>query len=132
MKHMKLFITLLLILIISNNFYAQDVNNGLTGYWSFDDEANVGQDLSQFGNDGVNLGGANTTGIVGNALEFDGASVFRVHNTVADNPELNFVEQGAISFWYKTTIGADNWMSVIRHEHHFTPLQMTQFDGGGN
>ena len=50
-----------------------DLNRGLVGYWSFDNQSDPGHDDSENGSNGVNHGATwVSNGISGGALEFDG------------------------------------------------------------
>ena len=51
-----------------------DLNDGLLGYWTFDEgNGSVANDYSGNGNHGSIVGASWTTGKCGNALEFDGS-----------------------------------------------------------
>ena len=54
---------------------APGVENGLVGYWRFDEERGLAaKDSSQRGNDGIITGARSAKGVIGGALQFNGVS----------------------------------------------------------
>jgi hypothetical protein len=95
---------------------------GLIGWWKFDGNAN---DSSGYANHGAENGNPTyVAGKFGQAISFDGVGDrIEVPATVADNPELFPATAISASAWVRTTVSADAFCSLIRHEFHFTPLQ---------
>ena len=78
-----------------------NVNNGLVGYWSFDeDTGSIAHDDSGNGYDGTINDASWTTGISGNALNFDGINdyVGLGYNT------FNSLTSGTVSAWIKLDV----------------------------
>jgi hypothetical protein len=77
------------------------INNGLVGYWSFDEISdNIVPDESENDNDGAISGAIEKTGISGLAIEFDGVNDEVI---VPNDSSLNFhnTNQFSISLWVK-------------------------------
>lgn len=88
-----LFMMLLFIFSISAT---ADLNDGLVGYWSFDDS--TASDLSGNGNDGTVYGATPVDGIIGPAFNFDGGNDYIDYgNTASLNPNSEIT----ISAWIK-------------------------------
>lgn len=78
-----------------------NVNNGLVGYWSFDEISDIiTPDESGNGNDGEIYGAIEKNGISGLAMEFDGVNDEVI---VPNDSSLNFhnTNQFSISLWIK-------------------------------
>ncbi len=101
------------------NNAAADLNDGLVGYWSFDEgEGSTAYDYSGNGNDGTINGASWTDGISGSALQFDGADDYVL---VGTNPVLAPTQSLTASAWvqfgsvsglaYAVSRGRDYWGS---------------------
>jgi len=78
-----------------------DVNDGLVGYWSFDEISGIiAPDESGNGNNGEIYGATETEGISGLAMDFDGVND---EILVSDDPSLNFhdTNQFSLSIWIR-------------------------------
>jgi len=76
-----------------------DLNEGLVGYWSFNEgNGDTAYDYSGNGNHGIINGASWTTGISGGALEFDGVDDYVY---VGDQDTLENTDQLTISLWSK-------------------------------
>jgi hypothetical protein len=95
----------------------------LIGWWKFDGNAN---DSSDNGNNGSEKGNPTyVAGKIGQAISFDGLSDrIEVPATLAGNPELFPAKAISVSAWVRTTVPASALCSLVRHELHFTPLQI--------
>jgi len=101
----------------------------MVGWWKFDGDAN---DSSGNGNNGTEIGDPTyAAGKIGQAISFDGeGDRIEVPATVAGNPELFPTRAISASAWVRATVSADGLYSLVRHEFHFTPLQV--FAGGAH
>ena len=101
----------------------------IVGWWKFDGDAN---DSSGNGNNGTENGDPTyVAGKIGQAISFDGeGDRIEVPATVAGNPELFPTRAISASAWVRATISANGAYSLVRHEFHFTPLQV--FSGGAH
>ncbi len=93
--------------------------DGLTAYWSFDNESEPGHDDSENGNNGTNHDAAwIPNGVRSGAMSFDGVDD---HMLVEDHPSLNFGDGDfTVSFWTKPS-------SLINY-HRF----VTKYDAGSH
>ena len=62
----------MLMVLLTTGIGHADLSDGLVGYWSFDNASDLGHDDSGNGNHGTVYGAVSTTGMVGNAMSFDG------------------------------------------------------------
>jgi hypothetical protein len=101
----------------------------LVGWWKFDGNAD---DSSGNGNNGDEKGEPTyVAGKIGQAISFDGEGArIEVPATVEGNPDLFPTRTISASAWVRTTVPANGPCSLIRHEFHFTPLQV--FKGGAH
>ncbi|MHC4586767.1 MAG: LamG domain-containing protein, partial [Planctomycetota bacterium] len=99
------------------------IDPNLIGWWKFDGNAN---DSSGNENNGTEKSKPTyVAGKIGHAVSFDGVSDrIEVNATLADNPELYPAKAISVSAWVRTTVSRDALCNVIRHDRHFTPLQM--------
>ena len=87
MRTKNLTICTVVVLLLTTSIGFADLSVGLVGYWSFDNAGNPAYDDSGNGHDGTVLG-VSTTGIVGNAMSFDGANGYiEVPHSDMLNPE---------------------------------------------
>ena len=81
------------------------LSNELTAYFSFDGNSN---DESGLGNNGEVHGATQTTGVSGQAYEFDGMNDYiAIQNLKFDSP--GEIEELSICGWVQTTFSGDNW-----------------------
>ncbi|MCK4342405.1 MAG: LamG domain-containing protein [Phycisphaerae bacterium] len=74
-----------------------DLNDGLVGYWTFDEgSGGVVHDLSGNGNDGTIVGAGWVEGVSGTALEFDGQNDFV---EVPDDASLDITGDISLAAW---------------------------------
>jgi len=119
---------LICLTFLSSFISAQEtLNDGLVGLWTFEDPHVLERDESGYKQDAVNNYVEVTTGIVGDhAALFNGStSNITIYNTVKWDPELNPATSVSASAWFRTEQKAENYASIIRHEKHFTPFQLT-------
>ena len=95
----------------------------LVGWWKFDGNTN---DSSDNGNNGTEKGDPTyVAGKIGQAISFDGRDDrIEVDATFADNLELFSAKAISVSAWVRSTVSGWALCSLIRHEFHFTPLQI--------
>ena len=128
-KHARrlLFITAMIVIPINILESQETLNDGLVGLWTFEDPHVLERDESGYKQDAVNNYVEVTTGIVGDhAARFNGTtSNITIYNTVKWDPELNPTKSVSASAWFRTKQKAENYTSIIRHEKHFTPFQLT-------
>ncbi len=97
---------------------AADLNEGLVGYWSFDEgEGGTAYDYSGNGHDGTIYGTAWTGGVSGSALYYDGLNAYVV---VPDSASIEITPDISISLW--VTVG-----SFVSEEH---PCLVTRYNAG--
>jgi hypothetical protein len=92
---------------------AQDLDPSVVIYFDFEDvSGNVAKDLSNTGNDGTIVGAKQVDGVVGKALEFDGAGA---HVMVPDNATIDITDGITLMSWiYKTEfVPANNGETMI-------------------
>jgi len=78
-----------------------NLNEGLVGYWSFDDSNEVGHDYSNEGNHGTNYGATwISEGKSNGALSFDGDDFLVVPNNSSLNTNISF----SVVAWFKPAI----------------------------
>ncbi|MCF6150567.1 MAG: hypothetical protein E3K37_18210 [Candidatus Kuenenia sp.] len=93
-----------------------DITTGLVGHWTFDD--GTATDNSGNGNDGTINGANQTTGIIGNALSFDGIDD---HVTVDDSASWDFAGKNiTVSVWFNVGV-TDNEQILLEHFTGGTP-----------
>jgi PKD repeat protein len=87
----------------NNTTVKADLTDGLVGYWNFDEgSGNILHDSSSYGNDGTIYGNPTwTTGISGNAINFDGINDWVDCGNDASLSPLTAITLAA---WYKPTI----------------------------
>jgi len=61
-------------------------------------------------------------GKIGSALSFDGVDDYV---DIGDPDPLEVTDYITVSFWFKSTVAADAYQSVVRHNRHTIPLQLT-------
>ena len=122
-----LYITAMIFIPINILESQETLNDGLVGLWTFEDPHVLERDESGYKQDAVNNYVEVTTGIVGDhAARFNGTtSNITIYNTVKWDPELNPTKSISASAWFRTKQKAENYTSIIRHEKHFTPFQLT-------
>ena len=83
------------------------------GYWPFDEgSGDVAADQAGLGLDGAIVGATWTTGLVGGALDFDGAS----SHVVLDHPELRPMDGMTLSVWVNPdVIHGGTWDTIVSH-----------------
>lgn len=96
-------VLLLVIIFLAAFVHAQ---NGLVAHWSFDEaEGDTLLDMSGMNNHGTNYGAVRVTGVIGNALYFDGENDYvRIPADGKAPPQhLRYLDKGSISLWFKAT-----------------------------
>lgn len=105
------------------------LNQGLVGYWSFDEgSGTIAHDSSGYGNDGSIYGATWTNGVSGDALSFDGIDDY-VEIVDANDLDLN---KFSIHFWIKApprTTGY--WGTVLVKGVEYTSENYGAFLGDG-
>ncbi|MCK4342404.1 MAG: LamG domain-containing protein [Phycisphaerae bacterium] len=87
-------------LLAAANIAAADLNDGLVGYWSFDEgEGGTAYDYSGHGNHGTIQGASWTSGISASALYFDGDADYV---DCGNGASLQFPGSVTVSVWVKT------------------------------
>jgi len=78
-----------------------DINEGLVGYWSFDDSSNPGHDDSGNNNDGTLFGSTWVdTGISGGGVSYDGIDDYV---EIPHDPSLDTNNAFSVLAWFKST-----------------------------
>jgi hypothetical protein len=88
-----------------------DLNDGLVGYWKFDDPSNLGLDSSGNGNNGTAYNATSVDGKIGTALEFSGNLDSYVE--VPPNDSLNPTDALTISLWAKELSPSPAYSAMI-------------------
>ena len=109
----------MLMVLLTTGIGHADLSDGLVGYWSFDNASDLGHDDSGNGNHGTVYGAVSTTGMVGNAMSFDGNGDYVV---VGDSDELDLTSSFTLSFWLNS--GSSN-ESILLSKH----VAHTDMDG---
>ncbi len=79
-----------------------DLNDGLVGYWSFDEgQEGTAYDYSGNGNHGAIEGASWTCGVCGSALYFDGVDDYV---SIADSPAFDVGDEITVGAWINTTV----------------------------
>lgn len=89
---------------------AEDLPEGLVGWWTFDDTLN---DVSEFQNNGQYIGNIQyVNGVSGQAVQLDGNSYVQIPSTES----LNISDEITIISWVRwdtTPINGDSWANVL-------------------
>ena len=89
-------------LLAATNGATADLNDGLVGYWRFDEgEGGTAYDYSGHGNHGTIEGAAWTDGIYGNALYFDGVDDYV---SIGDSPGFDTGDEITVGAWINTAV----------------------------
>lgn len=116
--------SILVILFIQPAISQQDA--ALVGYWSFDVEDDVVEDMSGNGNDGTITGDVSwVEGKIGSALEFTpGANV-----EIPDSDTLRDMDAYTIAMWVKLNEFAPAWNHIFEKDGSYA---ITMNTGGGD
>jgi hypothetical protein len=92
-------ITTAISLLLASPCLTADLNDGLVGYWSFDD--GTATDQSGNGNDGTIYGATLVAGISEQALDFDGSNDYVL---IPHDSTINFeqTDDFSVVLWFKT------------------------------
>jgi hypothetical protein len=111
---------LLLAVITGTGLEAQTIP-GAVGYWPLDDGAGtVAADASGLGNTGTISNGSWISGKVAGALSFAGTGRVNCGNASMLSPTTGIT----MACWIKTAQAATAFTSILRHDGHFTALQL--------
>ncbi len=103
---------------MSYYLYNETLNvSGLVGYWNFDRNTTLVNDLSGNNNDGTRVGGVNWTtgGKLGEGFYFDGVDDYV---NVPDSNSLDITSAISISAWIKTSTGSAQYI-ITKHDDSF-------------
>ena len=97
--------------------YPLDAQDGLVGYWSFDNlEGDYFKDHTEHNNNAIAFGAVMNPGVLGNALHFDGVADYVMIGDAEFNPPeiLMNMGEGSISLWFKVdSIPLDHGIAPI-------------------
>jgi hypothetical protein len=104
-----------LVTLLTTGIGYADLSTGLVGYWSFDNPANLGYDVSGNYNNGSITGGATaTSGVVGGAVHFNGSSYI----SIPDSSSLDLPGgSGTISAFVKVNLLSDDVGVVVKESN---------------
>ncbi|MYF98909.1 LamG domain-containing protein [Candidatus Poribacteria bacterium] len=125
-------LTILLPVLTSNPISAEIVTDGLVSYWTFDKINVVNNTLKDvWGENHATIhGNPNAaTGIVGEALKFDGKNDYIDLTTLRDFGEKS--GKSTLEIWIKTTNKTD-WMTLLNTNEHVCPYWGIQMNGVKN
>ncbi len=92
------------VLLILFSTFPSEAQDGLVGYWKFDNlEGEYFKDHSEHNNNAIAIGAVMNPGVVGNALHFDGDDDYVIIGDEKSNPPeiLMNLGKGSISLWFK-------------------------------
>lgn len=122
-------LSILLPILTSNPTSAEIITNGLVSYWTFDKINVVNNTLKDvWGENNATIHGApkSATGIVGEALKFDGKNDYIDLTSLGDFGEK--LGKSTLEIWIKTTNKID-WMTLINTNGHVCPYWGIQING---
>ena len=103
----QVFLIALACFLASANGAVADLNDGLVGYWSFDEgEGSTAYDYSGHGNHGTIYGAQWVTGVAGTALSFDGSDDY------VDVPNIDRPTGFSVAIWARLDEWKDTWWGV--------------------
>jgi hypothetical protein len=108
--------------------FAQNLQQGLAGYWKFDETSGTtASDSSGNGNDGTFVGDPQwVTGKIGGALEFDGNDYVNCGN----GPSLQIQDEITMAFWFQVEAFQNTWEGFLAKGDN--SYRTSRGDGTGN
>lgn len=134
MKKSSFIITcvILFAVLTTNPTSAEIITDGLVSYWTFDNSDKINNTLKDvWGENHATIHGDphNATGIVGEALKFDGKNDYIDLTTLGDFGEK--LGKSTLEIWIKTT-NKTEWMTLINTNGHLCPYWGIQMNGVKN
>jgi pimeloyl-ACP methyl ester carboxylesterase len=126
----------MLMILLATGISHSDLSEDLVAYWCFDDVDYPGMDCSGNGHDGIVIGAVSTTGMVGNALNFDGMDSYV---NIPDAPEFDvgnfltmsaFVKLASLDGWPSQYIIYRRQIDNYRNQLSFSVITWPETDKG--
>lgn len=110
----------------SNSTAVFETSNNFAAVWHFS-PTDTFADATANANNGTNQNSIKAQGAIGEARGFSSGRIeFGNGNSLRD-----IDDNVMVSAWIKTSAMAASWTTVIRHDHHFSPLQLGDAGNGG-